>query len=125
MIEHVNEAVKILKSRLKDAGIKGVDIQYYLANGDAEYLILVFPNDVNENGTPYYNKDIDSREYSVRINSLKSISNEEALKYITTRIKNEEDFIWDDALSFCDDEPLYDVSFDKYFEQMMEILTTA
>ena len=86
MIEHVNEAVKILKARLKDAGIKGVDIQYYLGNGDAEYLILVFPNDINENGTPYYNKDIDSREYSVRINSLKSISNEEALKYITTRM---------------------------------------
>ena len=64
MIEHVNEAVKILKARLKDAGIKGVDIQYYLGNGDAEYLILVFPNDINENGTPYYNKDIEDDSYN-------------------------------------------------------------
>lgn len=124
MIEHINEAINELKNRIKDAGIKGFDIQYYMGNGDYEEIVFMFPNDLDDNGNPCINKMYDEKEAGIRINSTKPNSKEEALKYIGEKCRVNDE-IFDDIFDWDDTDPLGSSEYDAYFNKIIDILKAA
>ena len=75
--EAINKAIEEFTNRLKSAGITCVKLDWW-SNNDYPEMFIIFPNDLDKDGKPYINKDIDDRMYKFRLNLNKIDSVESA-----------------------------------------------
>lgn len=119
--EAINKAIEEFTNRLKSAGITCVKLDWW-SNNDYPEMFIIFPNDLDKDGKPYINKDIDDRMYKFRLNLNKIDSVESAMTEISAKVKKYENDIYEEALCFDDGDPFFDGSFDAMFDKILKTL---
>jgi len=120
----LNEAVKIIESKLKEAGIpkKRFRVEWWTNNGSPA-MIYTFPNDFDENGSPIINDSADTIEIYSPLNIDKIDSVEAALIQAINKVRYNQSYVRKEGYCNFEDDKSFEWSkFKPFYDKVIEVL---